>query len=205
MKRLFLFIFLILLFLDVSSAVNLGISPPKIEFNGYVNKKICRNVVIYAKDYNGYLMGEDKWKSGEESRDLNQYDLDSSFFDIKMDYLNEYKVDKKDYKKEIKVCITPQEGGIYYGALVFTTENSYASVGSWLILNIAWAKGKVDEVSEINSVADKENEPSSEPSSFAPVTGSVTGVFNNKQSMITLFFLLLVTVLALVWLIKKEV
>src|SRR3989344_7726770 len=111
MKRLFLFIFLILLFLDVSSAVNLGISPPKIEFNGYVNKKICKNVMIYAKNYNGYLLGEDKWKDGEGSVNLNQYDKDSDFFNINIDYSKEYKVDKKDYKKEIKVCITPQEGG----------------------------------------------------------------------------------------------
>lgn len=197
MKKSFITLFVLLIFVNFSYAIELGISPPKIEFRGETNEKICNSVTLYVKDFKGYLVGEDRWKEGENSRDVNQYNLKSDDMNIKMDYNDKIEIKKTDTKKKINICITAEDEGVYYGVLLFNAENSFAGVGGWVVLNIKEGKEIVNEFNEKSEIEDK-------PSSLESVTGSVTGVYNNKQSTITLFLLVLVTIIVVIWLIMKK-
>ena len=125
--------FSILLFIFNVSATQLGISPPKLEFNSIENERVCENFTLYVKNYSGELIGEDKWNANE-SKNLRDYNLKAEDLKLEVDYIERI-VMNEETKKE-KICITGEKQGIHYGALFFRGEESYAGVGIWLKANI---------------------------------------------------------------------
>lgn len=115
--------------------MQLGISPPKIAFNGSVDEKICKDILIYT-NYREFLIGNDRWAwEKKQIRDISKYKFNSSLLKLNLEYPKKIKI-LNDSKQNIEVCLTAQKHGIYYGALFYSTEASPAGVGIWISANI---------------------------------------------------------------------
>jgi len=132
MKKLIVFIF-VLLFIGSTSATLLLLHPPKIEFNGNTNEKICQNISVFS-DYKGNLTAKIRWTDKNGSKNLNDYELNSSNLRITNDFSE--KVVSNNKMKEVDICLTFEKSGEYSGALLYNTENSPAGVGIWVYANI---------------------------------------------------------------------
>jgi len=120
-RKLFILIFIIFLSSFVS-AVELGVSPGRIEFFGE-----CENVTIFAT---GKIIAEDKW-SKINSNNLDDYNLNSRNAGVEIKYEKNFIVNGN---KKIPVCIEGE--GEHFGVLLFRQEGSMAGVGSWLYVDI---------------------------------------------------------------------
>lgn len=133
-------------FISLISAVKIGISDSKIDFSGKINEEMCNKITVYS-DYDGFLIGKTKWaKSKEFEKDLRYYILNYSDIGVKIDYPERVKVNEK---KEIEICLTGEKPGDYFGALLYSTENSYAGVGVWIYANIYGEETKQEKTSLI--------------------------------------------------------
>lgn len=129
--KIILSVILILFLIVFVSATKLGISPAKIEIKGETGNKICKNVYLFS-DYDGYLIGKTKWaKSG--GKDFRNYNLDAENLYMGVEYPRRINVSDK---KEIEICLIAEKPGDYYGALVYSTENGSAGIGTWIYANI---------------------------------------------------------------------
>jgi hypothetical protein len=138
----FLLIFLIIFLIYNVSATNLGISPGNLEFNGSINEKICRNITIKT-DTNGTLIGEVRWLEGDiEKRDIKEYKKDS-IDGINIDLPK--MISNISGIQNIEVCIISKNPGIYYGSIIYKTQDSYAGVGSWIKVDISNKKERKNE------------------------------------------------------------
>jgi hypothetical protein len=113
---------LIFILINFVSAIELGISPGKVEFSGE-----CENITIFA---NGRIIAEDKW-SKTESRNLEDYNLNARDVGVEINYEKNFIVDGK---RKIQICVKAE--GRHYGIFLVRQEGSIAGVGSWLTLDI---------------------------------------------------------------------
>lgn len=142
MKKIVLFLFTIsvLFLINFVSAIELGISPGNLVFNGNINEKICKNLTI-STDYNGILVGESKWiEKSEKKRDIKDYDINADDLNINIEFSESININKT--KEIINVCVTAEKPGRYNGAIIYKTADSYAGVGSWIEVDIAGIENK---------------------------------------------------------------
>jgi len=142
---IFLFIFSIFL-INLVSAVKIGISPPKIEFNSSTNEKTCQKIFINT-NYRQELIGNDRWTKSllVYKNDISQYDKDAKDLGLKLEYAKKLTI-LDDLKKEIEVCLTAEKEGKYNGALFYNTENSIAGVGIWIFADISEEKNYISRI-----------------------------------------------------------
>ncbi|MBS3085414.1 hypothetical protein J4225_01895 [Candidatus Pacearchaeota archaeon] len=125
-----------ILFLNIVSAVQIGISPPQIEFEGKTEEKICRTITLFSEQEEKFI-GIDKWVIEKNFvKDINKYNTTSSALGINFYYPKELIVKEKS---EIKVCIEGVDSGDYYGAIIYSTNKSVA-IGSWISLKVYGSK-----------------------------------------------------------------
>jgi len=141
MKKLVIFIFVSLFIISSTSATLLLLHPPKIEFSGNTNEKICQTVTVFS-DYRGNLSARIRWTDKKDSKDLNDYNLGSSNLSIINGFAE--KIVSNNDKKEVDVCLTFEKPGEYYGALLYNAETGSAGVGIWAYANIKGDSNNVD-------------------------------------------------------------
>ena len=118
-----------IIFTDFSSAVQIGISPPQIDFKGVVGEKICKNITLFSTQKEEFT-GSDKWTNVMKSfKDIKMYNRNSSVFNITLQYPLKLIVKERS---EIEMCVIGNISGEYYGAIIYNTNKSVA-VGSWIV------------------------------------------------------------------------
>jgi hypothetical protein len=130
MKK-FLFLISILLLINIVSGAQLRINPPKIEFNGNIGDKICKEISVYT-DYNGNILEHSRW-SIKDSKDINDYGFSQDDFGLNLNFPEH--ITAKNYERE-EVCIIANKEGEYHGVLLFNAEESPVGVGIWISANI---------------------------------------------------------------------
>ena len=127
----YFFGFLILAFLVIISvsgvySASLGLSKAELSFVAEINQEVCKEISIFSGE-RITVTGEDRWNI-RDTKNLNDYTLDSNELDIIIDYPSGITFNKKE---TFDVCITGKENGRYYGVLIFKGEES-VGVGTWL-------------------------------------------------------------------------
>lgn len=119
-------------------AATLSISPGTLELNGKANEDICGNLILKYSS-SGNVEGTDLWASGGTEKILNLYDLKAEELGITINYPTQVYL-QINVNKEIEVCVTAQNEGIFQGALyfvpIYASGNQAPGVGTWLSVNI---------------------------------------------------------------------
>lgn len=132
-------------------SLELGISPGNLEFSGNINERICNNITLNT-DYKGYLIGNTKWTDKKlEKREIKDYNLNAEELGIIIDYPEKLNVSEKITKREI--CANLKKPGTYHGAITYKTEEGYAGVGSWMMLNISKNSNENSGIRKISGMA----------------------------------------------------
>ncbi len=171
-RYLLIFVFLV----SLSSALQIGVSPAESRIKGDVNERLCIELEVYSRDYNGMIIVEDRW-SNSSGRNLNLYSYNSSFFDIDVIYNNRL---ESLSNQEHEVCFITHNEGKYSGVIIYETEGNGAGVGSWIVLDIG--NGFFDESLE-----------------RIQLTGAVIGNLAKENSLLaqTMLFIFLILILIL--------
>ncbi len=114
---------LIIFFTVPVFAEKIGISPSQIEFKGVVNEHVCKNITIFGT---GDFIGEDRW-SIVGSKELDNYLLDKTYFDIEISYPKNLTVKERE---TFEVCVAAKNEGKFFGAIIY--NHNSAGVGSWI-------------------------------------------------------------------------
>ena len=117
-------------------AIQLRISPAKIEFNLSVGEEVCNEINIFS-DYNGDIIGNAKW-SKVYSKNIKNYLLNAEELKLKVEFSERIRIDNSE---KTQVCLTAEEPGEYYGALLYNTEKSPAGVGIWIFVKVSGETG----------------------------------------------------------------
>lgn len=132
-KRLICFFMLVIFLFSFVSSLELGLSPAYSNLNGKTNEKICQNFTINS-DRKINVIIESKWFDGKmQSKNLKDYNLSAEKVGISL-FGNEKIFVNKTTKTEI--CFSSSKNGNYYGIILFSSENGYATIGSWIKLEI---------------------------------------------------------------------
>lgn len=139
--KFFLFIFSAIFFISASYALELGISPPILNFEGKSGNEICREFRIFSDREGLSLRLDDKWANKNSfSRDIKDYNYNGEKFGIETEYYGRVILDK-EYLGEI--CIKAKNKGPYYGLLEVNSENGNVGLGSWMAVNISGDSNKI--------------------------------------------------------------
>jgi len=118
----------------IISALELGISPIELKFEGNAGEKICKNYTLFVEDFSGFLIGETKWaKIGEIKKDLKIHTLNAESLGITLEYQKNINLHEKT---SFEICILCKTSGNYHGALLYQAEGTNLGVGNWIILKI---------------------------------------------------------------------
>lgn len=187
MKQTILFLVLYFLFINWVSTIELGISPGEINFKGVINERICREVYINT-NYKGELIGNTRWINKNDSiKNIQYYKLNPEYFELEVEYSQ--KVNITNESNKLGICVTAKKPGKYHGAIIYTTQESYAGVGSWITLDI------------------RGNETKKEFSTSG-ITGGIIGTSSKTHSfiistMLLIFVMLLLMLIILLYISKK--
>ena len=146
-------------FINSIHAINLGINPSKIDFNGEVNHLICKNFSLLSSQPNLYVFGEDKWSSNKNSRNIRDYTRNSSNFGIEIKYPKQVQINDR---KIMDLCLKTDKSGEYSGVLIYIT-NSTIAIGMWI---------------KVESTQDKNTNPTNQ---LASITGKATSFAKENQ------------------------
>ncbi len=123
MKKLIIFLILIFLIMDFSSAIKISPTQQKIVMKQYETK--CVN--IWVLPYENYLVSS-KWAINGKG-DLSKYDLTKEKIKLDFNYSS-----SSDGKYEF--CFSPNSEGILSGIIYFYSEDSMVEIGSWIDLEV---------------------------------------------------------------------
>lgn len=183
MKKI-IFLFLLVLLTNFCSALEIGITPAEINIDIYEGETICKNITLFSSTPLMFS-GQDFWNK-ENTRNLADY-ASTKPAEITLNYTKRVLVDKN---KTTTICISAKEQGKYSSALVYTTEQGSAAVGTWLNITANSKTNKTTFNNILTGSAIKESSSYLNPSSYLFVL-----------LLLVLFFLL---VILLVILYKKE-
>jgi len=176
---IFLAVGFVVSFVSVS-ALDLGLSPSKMNLNGSTGDKICGNFTLSTTAIALDLSVEDKWTEQADSKNLNDYTKPASDYKIESKYLGEINLSGK---KKFEFCVTMQKPGIYNGVLIFRSK-TIAGLGMWIKAEI----GGMDL----------------EKSGSPPITGSSIGDSGIKKYLWPLLISTVVSLIALIFLIRHS-
>ena len=63
-------------------------------------------------------------------------DIDENDIDLKINYPKQLGFEKSKIEKQVEVCVNGKKKGIYYGALTYKKQDSFAGVGIWMKIEI---------------------------------------------------------------------
>jgi len=176
-------IFLWLLFFEVIflssshvSAIEFGLSPSEINFQGKEGEKICKDIKIFSTLDQMNIFVDDKWNiEADQIKNLDAYSTDSEELNIIISYEDEFLL---NFDKEIKICLKSEEEGKYYGVLLFNAIGSSLSIGVWLNADIS----KNIQSSKITGLSIKDLSNLNPINVFLPIT------LFNLIALLMLFF-----------------
>ena len=150
MKKEIIFLIMISFFISSVYAINLGIMPSKMNFNGEVNQAICKNVTLFSSKLKLQVYGDDKW-SAEQNAGTNivTYVKDSEDMKIEINYTKKLIINNRETSV---ICITPKEKGFYKGVLIYRT-NSTIAIGMWI--NVNATQDKTSQIAPLASLTGK--------------------------------------------------
>lgn len=125
--KLFFLFFVFLI--PVSSSLRIGISPDKLSLMTIEEKEICKDFTLIT-DEEIIFIGEVLWAE-EESRNINDYEIESEDLNIKVNYPEQTYQGKKTF------CVTPKEIGVYYGVLKYKGVGTNYGVATWIKLIVS--------------------------------------------------------------------
>lgn len=111
----------------------MGLSPAYLNLEAKTGEQICENISVYA-DKSIDIIIKDKWTGVEKSKNLKEYNLSKEDFNIKIVSPERISI-SADEKKNAEICFSGERAGNFYGAILFESDG-YASIGSWVNLNI---------------------------------------------------------------------
>ena len=176
MPKKYILLLTILLLFSFSSALNFGISPPKINLNIEQGQEVCRWIQLIGED--SIFEGEIKW-SEKKTEKVNDYSIDSENMGL------EVKFPEKTPSGEYELCFLAKKPGNYYGALKYKIENSSYGIISWIDLAVGGEEISLRE--RINLIS-----------------GNVIGEGNETNLVLGGIFVSLLVVLTFVLIIKKK-
>jgi hypothetical protein len=109
--------------------MTLGISPQKISINSSKGQAVCENFSLKG-DKDIIFDGEIKW-SYIKSEKISDYNISSEELEISSFYPT--KINPGKYE----ICINAKNKGKYYGALLYSAEETSFGIGSWIELEIS--------------------------------------------------------------------
>ncbi|MBX4212369.1 hypothetical protein KW787_02865 [Candidatus Pacearchaeota archaeon] len=119
----------LIILISSSSALELGISPPVIEFNSSLNERVCKKVYIYSNEDELNVSLYEKWTNEKEDiKEISIYNLDSKE-GCELDYPRNLVLNKT---LGIDVCFSALQIGDCNGVLIVQAGSRSASVGSWI-------------------------------------------------------------------------
>jgi len=128
MKKKIFILVLFVYFISLSSSLDFGISPEEILISSRINKESCENFTLIGGE-SLIFSGETKW-SKLKSRDIRQYSINGEDLGIKVSY------PPTAASGTYYLCITPTEGGKYYGAIMYKIEGTNYGIGTWIELDV---------------------------------------------------------------------
>lgn len=123
----FILFFIVLFFLSFVQAVELGVSPSEIKFDGDAGNEICKKFIVFSKDYTGEVQVYDKWK-------YNNEEINSTAFGINADYDSEFELN--EYEEE-EICFNYNYGGKFNGLISFRTADGSVEVNMFIGADIS--------------------------------------------------------------------
>jgi len=119
------------------SALTLKLEPSKLNLTGNPNEKICTNLNIEYSVYDGLVEGRDLWaEKGVIEKDLSLHTLDAEDLDLIVSYPKSVRIIED---KDINVCVTASDVGLYHGALLYQTKQTGMvgiELNVWITVNI---------------------------------------------------------------------
>jgi hypothetical protein len=133
-KNLVLTLFLLIILLYSAYSLEMGINPAYLSLEGKTEEKVCQNISVYAdRDINMTI--KDRWTNIDGSRKIKDYNLSSEELGLEVASIEKLPISANE-TKEIVVCFSGENAGNFYGAVLFESDNGYASIGSWINLKI---------------------------------------------------------------------
>jgi len=173
-----LILLFILVFVIKVSALELSISPYKLNFSVLGYQRMCKNISL-SSDKNIIVTCQDRWTKNNFSKNIIDYKDSVEMLSINILYEKSFIIEKS--KKTIEVCISGEKDGKYYGVLLCNSGN--AGVGSWLDVEI------------------KETEK--ERKEEIRLTGAAIGASQSSQHIIFLTIFTLILIFISVFMINK--
>ena len=131
MNKDILLILVLLLSINLCSALQISVSPSELNLKLNTHEETCKNITISASS-DLLITGEDRWTKIQGSKDLKDYELSSSDLGIEVSYKKQFIVHNK---KQLEVCINARNQGVYNGALIFSHKS--LAVGNWIIIDVS--------------------------------------------------------------------
>jgi hypothetical protein len=128
MKFLLITFATIILLASFCYALNFGISPEKIEFDGKINEFICRNFSLFEESNQAVFEGSIKWNA-DYSREIFDYSVLSPM--LKINYSFPEIIGSGEYE----ICLKAEKAGVYYGTLMYKLRDSSYGIGTWIELH----------------------------------------------------------------------
>ena len=152
--RIGLFVFMVFFFISLSCALELGISPPILIFEGHAGEKLCESVKIFSDRDNINLVVDDKWTINKlPIRDLNFYNKNSKEIGITSFYSKRIFIERE---YEGKICFLAREKGKYQGLLSFDTKDKSLGIGIWIIVNATNGKNSLSLITgKVSSIGNE--------------------------------------------------
>lgn len=176
-----LFIFIVII---NCNALQLSMYPGEINFIGKPNETICQRIILNS-DKETVLISKILWLNNKNYlKQLEKYNKNSIDLFIENNFLENLDINKT---QETEICLKFQKTGKYNGAIVYSANEGYAGIGSWISADITPIK--------------QENK----------ITGSFVNIaFNNpiknslSRPLIIMTALLIITLLILIIIRKKS-
>jgi len=131
-KHVFLLIFIISI--SSCSALQIGISPAKINLSGFVGEDICSSVEIKS-DYYGNLNGDIRFgKNMNIENNINNFNIEPEKIGIRVEYPKTLRIEKDT--RDIKICLNSDREIETKGVLLYYPDEGYAGVGSLIFATI---------------------------------------------------------------------
>ncbi|MDP1729406.1 MAG: hypothetical protein Q8L27_04345 [archaeon] len=132
MRLLIYFCVLAIFFSSFSSAFDLKIQPSKLSFDGDINENLCSSLTLLSDSYSGIIDISDKW-SKSSTREINEFNLDSSEFGINLDYETSINFNEE---REVQICLRAMKTGEFYGVILVKPREGSFGIGVWVKADI---------------------------------------------------------------------
>ena len=141
LKWLFLFAFLLLLLVESSSGLELGVSPPRIVFDLTENAERCAEIKLISSERTLFMV-KDYWTNESRiSRNISDYSDIGREIGINAKYLSNVFIENS---KNFEVCFLANNEGFYQGVLLFEPEGKNLVLGVWVLLEVSREEEKAD-------------------------------------------------------------